>query len=105
MTFSRTSGFALVLTSILVSACASAAPRRTAPPSDDATVQTAVRTALLNAPNVHASEIQVEAQGGVVILRGDVHGQAEEDAAIAVARSVPGVREVRSELKRGRSGP
>jgi hyperosmotically inducible protein len=74
------------------------APKRIPNPDNDATLDTRVRTALRNAPNVHANEIQVELSGGVATLRGAVHGQAEIDAAVAAARSVQGVRDVRSEL-------
>jgi osmotically-inducible protein OsmY len=67
--------------------------------SNPASLQTRVENALRNAPNVHAAEIQVEVTGQVVTLRGDVHGQQEIDGAIAAARSVPGVQDVKSELK------
>ena len=63
------------------------------------TIDIRVRKALLSARNVHASEIQVEVSGQVVTLKGEVHGQPEIDAAIAAARSVPGVQEVKSELR------
>jgi osmotically-inducible protein OsmY len=104
MTLSRTYRWLALILTVASLAIACAAPKRTPPPSDDATIQIRVRTALQNAPNVHGNEIQVETTGAVVVLKGSVHGQAEEDAAIAVVRQVPGVREVRSELKKDRSG-
>ena len=70
-----------------------------APASDDAAVTARVRTALLNEPGVHAGEINVSAQGGVVVLAGQVHGDNEANAAVGAARRVAGVRDVRSELK------
>lgn len=37
--------------------------------------------------------------GGVAVLSGTVHSQAEVDAAIAAARRVDGVRDVQSHLR------
>ena len=68
---------------------------------DDATIATRVKTALLNEPALKAQEIQVQAEQGVVTLSGAVPNQAEADRAQAVARSIGGVREVRSALKVG----
>lgn len=79
-------------------ACGGMTPR-IAPATDDATLTVRVRTALLNDPAVHASEIDVMAQNGLVILRGQVHGQPEANAAIAAARRIEGVRDVQSELQ------
>jgi osmotically-inducible protein OsmY len=79
------------------------APRGTAPnPNDDATIAARVKVGLLNEPNVHASEITVEVAQGVVTLKGNVHGQPEVDAAVAGARKVAGVKEVKSELETSR---
>jgi osmotically-inducible protein OsmY len=69
------------------------------PPPDDNTIAVRVRTALNNAPDVHPAEVQVEVSGGVVMLKGEVHGEKEVSAAVAAARAVSGVREVKSELK------
>jgi len=86
---------------VFVVACGGMTPR-IAPATDDATLTVRVRTALLNDPAVHASEITVMAQNGVVILRGQVHGQSEANAAIAAARRIEGVRDVQSELQPNR---
>ena len=67
-------------------------------PADDNTTAVRVRTALANATGVHPSEIQVEVSSGVVVLKGQVHGDNEINAAIAAARQVGGVRDVKSEL-------
>ena len=90
-----------IAVSVFVVACGGMTPR-IAPATDDATITVRVRTALLNDPVVHASEITVMAQNGVVILRGQVHGQPEANAAIAVARRIEGVRDVQSELQTNR---
>ena len=87
--------------SVLVVACGGRTPR-VAPATDDATVTVRVRTALQNDPVVHGSEISVAAQNGVVVLSGQVHGEPEANAAIAVARRVEGVRDVQSQLQTNR---
>jgi osmotically-inducible protein OsmY len=58
---------------------------------------------LLNAPAVHANEIDVDVQRGVAVLRGHVHGQPEIDAAVNAARRVGGICDVKSELQGDRS--
>jgi hyperosmotically inducible protein len=87
--------------SVFVVACGGLTPR-IAPVTDDASITVRVRTALLNDPVVHASEIDVMAQNGIVFLRGQVHGQTEANAAIAVARRIEGVKDVQSELQTNR---
>lgn len=93
--------YAAIVFCVFVVACGGMTPR-IAPATDDATITVRVRTALLNDPVVHASEIDVTTQNGVVILRGQVHGQPEATAAIAVARGIEGVRDVQSELQTNR---
>jgi hyperosmotically inducible protein len=90
----------VLLLAVLFSACAGGirTPQIT-PATDDQSVAARVRAALLNDPVVHANEISVTAQSGVVVLRGQVHGVQEANAAIAVARRVNGVTDVRSELQ------
>jgi osmotically-inducible protein OsmY len=70
---------------------------------DDDSLVVRVRTALLNTPAVHANEIAVNVQSGVVVLSGHVHGQQEVDAAVGAARRVNGVKDVRSELQADKS--
>ena len=66
---------------------------------DDQTIATRVKIALLNDPRVAQQRVDARAFQGVVTLSGSVRSQAEVDAAIAVARKVPGARGVKSELK------
>ena len=87
--------------SIAATACGGMTPRL-APGTDDQTIATRVRTALLNDPLVHGNEINVIAQNGIVILQGQVHGQEEANAAIVVARRIEGVKDVKSELRTDR---
>jgi osmotically-inducible protein OsmY len=69
------------------------------PTPDDNTLDVRVRTALANAPDVHPNEVQVQVAGAVVTLKGEVHGDREMGAAVAAARSVAGVKDVKSEMK------
>lgn len=91
----------LVLAAVIVTtACGGGRLRMPSTPApDDNTLAVRVRTALANAPGVHPDEIQVEVAGAVVVLKGEVHGEREITAAVDAARSVGGVRDVRSELK------
>ncbi len=66
---------------------------------DDATITTRVKTALLNDPNVNATRIDVNTTLGVVTLAGVVRSQAEADRAVAVARKITGVTDVKSTLQ------
>jgi hyperosmotically inducible protein len=88
---------------LMLAGCAgSLSTPRVTPATDDQSLATRVRTALLNDRVVHGTEITVTAQGGVIVLTGQVHGTQESDAAIAIARRVEGVKDVRSELQTNR---
>lgn len=50
--------------------------------------------------SLHGSRLSVNSDKGVLVLRGRVKNEAQKDMAIAVLRSVEGVREVRAELER-----
>jgi hyperosmotically inducible protein len=66
---------------------------------DDATITTRVKTALLNDPDVGGMRIDVDTTVGMVTLSGVVKSQAEADKAVAVARRISGVRDVKSTLQ------
>jgi osmotically-inducible protein OsmY len=66
---------------------------------DDTTITTRVKTAMLNDPNVGGLRIDVDTFKGVVTLSGRVKNQAERDQAIALARTVDGVTEVKDALQ------
>ena len=85
----------LALAASLTGACSSKSIR---PATDDSSVSTRVRTALLNDPQVAATNITVTSTNGVVTLSGRVRSPAEVDRAVAVARQTTGVADVRSEL-------
>ncbi len=66
---------------------------------DDATITTRVKTALLNDPDVGGLRIDVDTFKGVVTLSGGVKSQGEADKAVAIARRISGVSDVKSTLQ------
>jgi hyperosmotically inducible protein len=84
----------LVVLAVLLAACAPA----TSATRDDPTIATHVKIALLNDPQVGALRLDAHVSQGVVTLSGSVSTQADADRAVAVARKVGGVKDVRSEL-------
>jgi hyperosmotically inducible periplasmic protein len=66
---------------------------------DDATITTRVKTALLNDPVVGGLRIDVDTFKGVVTLSGRVKTKEEEAQAIALARKISGVTDVKSTLQ------
>ncbi len=66
---------------------------------DDATITTRVKTSLLNDPDVGGLRIDVDTFKGVVTLSGRVKTKEEEAKAIALARKIGGVVDVKSTLQ------
>ena len=66
---------------------------------DDTTITTRVKTAMLNDPTVGGLRIDVDTFKGVVTLSGRVKTQAEKDQAVALARQIDGVTEVKDALQ------
>lgn len=66
---------------------------------DDATITTRVKTAFINDPVIGGLRIDVDTFKGVVTLSGRVNSKEEEQKAIAVARQIRGVTDVRSTLQ------
>jgi len=66
---------------------------------DDAAITTSVKAAVLNAPTLKVSEINVETYKGVVQLSGFVGSVENIATAAAVARSVNGVKSVKNDLR------
>ena len=66
---------------------------------DDTTITTRVKTAMLNDPAVGGLRIDVDTFKGVVTLSGAVKTPAERDKAVALARKVGGVTDVKSTLQ------
>ena len=80
---------------LLVSACGKSVGETI----DDATVTTRVKTALLNDPDVGGLRIDVDTFKGVVTLSGGVKSPAERDKAVAIARKIGGVKDVKSTMQ------
>jgi osmotically-inducible protein OsmY len=92
---------AVILSLVLIappflSACGSSISQAV---SDDPTITTRVKTALINDPVVGAARIDVDTFKGVVTLSGRVRTKDEETKAMAVARTIRGVSEVKSSLQ------
>lgn len=66
---------------------------------DDATITTRVKTALLNDPDVGGLRIDVDTFKGVVTLSGAVKSAGERDKAVAIAKRIGGVTDVKSTLQ------
>lgn len=66
---------------------------------DDTTITTRVKTAMLNDPGVSGTSIDVDTYKGVVTLSGRVKSPAEHDQALALARQVDGVTDVKDALQ------
>lgn len=64
----------------------------------DATITASVKIALAFEPGVAATEINVDTDGGIVTLRGEVDTVAERQLAERVAEDVGSVTEVVNEL-------
>jgi hyperosmotically inducible protein len=65
---------------------------------DDATLQTRVKTAILNDPQVGGDQIDVSSVNGVVTLSGMITAADHEGRAADLARKVGGVKDVKTSL-------
>ena len=86
---------ALVLSAPLTAACG----KTVGEAIDDTTITTRVKTQMLNDPQVGGLRIDVDTFKGAVTLSGRVKSQAERDQAIALAKRVSGVVEVKDALQ------
>lgn len=84
---------------VLLQACAPTATREsTGEFLDDTAITTKIKAKLLADPTVSGFAVSVETFRGRVVLSGFLNSQAQVDRVIALAREVPGVREVQSAL-------
>jgi hyperosmotically inducible protein len=65
---------------------------------DDAAVTAKLKSALLQAPDVKGTDVNVDTVNGKVTLKGTVESQAQADRAVQIARASEGVREVDNQL-------
>lgn len=93
----RPSPLGATLAAVLV--LAAGCSRSIAPAVEDAQLVVRVKTAIVNDRVLGPREIGVQASRGAIRLTGSVESEAEVQQAMALARSVDGVREVTSELR------
>jgi hyperosmotically inducible protein len=84
---------------LALAACATDTQRSAGQVIQDQAIETHVKAALIDAPDVAAGKVEVETYKGVVQLTGVVASQKEADAAAAAAKKVPGVVSVKNELR------
>jgi len=65
---------------------------------DDATLTAKVKAALLQAPDVKGTDVNVTTEKGIVQLSGFVATQTEIERAMALTRAVNGVKEVHNKM-------
>jgi len=65
----------------------------------DASITAAVKMKFADDPDVSASKIDVDTKDGMVTLNGTVKDSTEERKAVDLAKSVDGVKGVKSNLK------
>jgi len=92
-------GRSLVLALALVLPLTAACGKTVGQAIDDTTITTRVKTAMLNDPAVGGLRIDVDTFKGVVTLSGGVKTRQEEQTAIALARKIAGVTNVKSTLQ------
>jgi osmotically-inducible protein OsmY len=85
----------ILIAPLLVTACGKSVGETI----DDGTITTRVKTALLNDPDVAGLKIDVDTFKGVVTLSGGVKSATERDEAVAIARKISGVTDVKSTLQ------
>jgi hyperosmotically inducible protein len=82
----------------ILTGCGRSVTHTTRSAPDDGYITTRVKTAILNDPEI-TGRIDVDTVGGVVTLSGSVKTASERDKAIALARKVTGVSDVKSTLQ------
>ena len=88
-------GTAIAMAMLIMTGCARTVTQNT----DDTTITTRVRTALLNDRTVNGSTIEVSTVNRVVTLSGRVRTAQERERAVAIASGTGGVADVRSQLQ------
>jgi osmotically-inducible protein OsmY len=95
--------FATVAAALLMVTALGCASTRTQEASgeyvDDTVITGKVKTAIFNEPSLKSAEINVETFKGIVQLSGFVSSPAAETTAVAVARSVGGVKSVKNDMR------
>ena len=66
---------------------------------DDTAITTKVKAAIFNEPTLKSAEVNVETFKGAVQLSGFVSSQAAVNKAVAVTRTVAGVKSVKNDMR------
>jgi osmotically-inducible protein OsmY len=66
---------------------------------DDSAITAKVKTALIQDPEVKATDVKVETYKGVVQLSGFANSEKEINKAVQVARDVQGVKSVKNDIR------
>jgi len=94
------SAFIMALTLLTAVGCASTKTSEgTGQYFDDSVITSKVKAAILHEPTLSSAEINVETFKGVVQLSGFVNSNADIEKAVAVARSVGGVKSVKNDMR------
>ena len=88
----------LVLLVAMLGCAGDRTTRSTGETIDDGAIATKVKSALIADPGVKGTQVQVEVYRGVIQLSGFVDNAAQAQRAVAVARNVSGVTEVKNSL-------
>jgi hyperosmotically inducible periplasmic protein len=87
------------ITAALVACAGGPNARSTGEVVDDATITSRIKTSMVASKEVEAREIQVETYNGVVQLSGFADNQQEITRAGEIARSTPGVKSVKNDIR------
>jgi BON domain len=92
--------FLVTLSLIFLVACASTSKQEgTGEYLDDTVITTRVKAEILKEKTLKVAEINVETFKGVVQLSGFVNSVADQQTAVKIARSVPGVTSVKNDMR------
>ena len=89
----------MVLAALIAAPLATGCGKTVGETIDDTTITTRVKTAMLNDPAVGGLRIDVDTFKGTVTLSGRVKSEAERQQAIALARMIDGVTQVKDALQ------
>jgi hyperosmotically inducible periplasmic protein len=83
---------------LLMLGFAGTAVAQSAEPTENGALAARVRDALQSSDQSMTKQIKVEAEGDAILLSGFVDSEADQERALELARSVPGVGSVRNDL-------
>lgn len=93
-------GLSAAILMVALSACAGGPAREsTGEYLDDASITTKIKTAFVQDTTVSAMNVKVETFKGNVQLSGFANDQAEVERAVRIARTTPGVKSVKNDIR------